>query len=117
MLPFSVAGEYYGLALNSEYVVDEDAIWECFSCPKVVRQSNYDTNWYAILCHHNGKLYEVTHYVHSGNPGWFIVCREVTEDPPGTFTLKSVEVVDIKVEADINPQNITQKLSTMLVFS
>ena len=121
-LPISKLDDSY---YDDEHIsVGVEDIWECLVCPHPVRQSDYEKDWYSILCYHKDRWYEVIRRstVDEGRSiivKCYTVARAVNDGNGrrSGFTIDFETVVDIPKDVEITPENVEKKLTTMLVFS
>lgn len=97
------------------------AMWECHACPATVKQYPDDNCWFSIMAFYGGHWYEVMQ---------MYVCADCKEEPLLSIfkytmyfnendepQIKSEFVMEISEDGHITPENVHQKLATLLVFS
>lgn len=101
----------------------EHSMWECHNCPATVKQYDNDEDWFSILGFWNGHWYEVMQF--------YTLSPYDTTEPPllsiykyTTYRnenkqpcVRSEMVKEWNIDGKITPENIHQKLATLLVFS
>ena len=101
--------------------------WECHHCPATVRQYGTDKDWFSILAFFHGHWYEVMQFYVLDQLETQLTKREpplvsvfkltVYMDGNKKPCVKSEMVVEVNEDAKLTPQNIHQKLATLVVFS
>lgn len=98
------------------------AMWECHACPATVKQYTDDPSWFSILTFFNGHWYEVMQMytpaeIHKEPPLLSIYKYIMYQNDSHNQSIKSEFVLELSIEGNITPQNINQKLATILTFS
>lgn len=100
----------------------DHVMWECHACPATVKQYTDDPSYFAIMTFYNGHWYEVMQmYVpegaHTDPPLLSIYRYTYYVDEFKRNCIKTELALELSIEGNITPQNINQKLATILTFS
>jgi hypothetical protein len=99
------------------------SLWECHNCPSTVRQYTNDPDWYSILAFFNGSWYEVTQIyienpdINKGPSLLAIYKYTIYMDENDKPNIKSDLALELNIDGKITPQNVKEKLATILTFS
>lgn len=98
------------------------SMWECHNCPSTVKQYADDDYWFSIITFYGGHWYEVMQmYVppeeHKEPPLLSIYKYTVYKNSQNQPSVRSELAMEFSIDAQITPQNINQKLATILTFS
>lgn len=114
--PTNGSGGGFFLSTNSGA---SNSSWMCFHCPNVVKFTTPDNN-YSICCFSNNSWYEVTwlrdskkYIIHQYTTELAINAEAASE----YWSYDRKLVLQLDSEENINPGNIKDKLTTILVFS
>lgn len=96
------------------------AMWECHNCPATVKSYNDDEDWFSILSFFNGHWYEVMQfYTDTGKepPLLSIYKYTIIQTDKHNTQVQLILAKEFNLDGKITPQNIKEKLATLLVFS
>lgn len=97
------------------------AIWECLRCPNAVRQIQSQPKWYSLMVYYKESWYELTQTFGSvGGPRLIINRLLFSEGEEGGETrtfMESRRVMELRIDAKLTPDNVENRLPTILVFS
>jgi hypothetical protein len=102
-------------------VLVDHSFWECHHCPRTVKEYDDDDCWFSILGFFNGAWYEVMQSYVCANckeqPLTSVYKYSLYHDAQDKPNLKSVLVFELSEDLKVTPQNVDQKLATILIFS
>lgn len=94
--------------------------WLCYSCPNVVKQFSNNADSFTIMTRLNDSWYEVEQmYTAPGatEPPLLSISKYAFIKEGEKFYAKSEFILELNVDGKITPQNIKDKLATILTFS
>ena len=96
-------------------------MWECHNCPSTVKSYSNDEDWFSILTFYKGHWYEVMQFYteqDSKEPPLLTIYKlTVYQTDTHNTSILSEFITEFNVNGNITPQNIKEKLATLLVFS
>lgn len=93
--------------------------WLCYNCPNAVRQFS-NTDSFTIMVRYNESWYEVEQMYtqeNSKEPPLLSISKCVFYEEEGKYLVKNEFVLELNVDGKITPQNIQDKIATILTFS
>ena len=98
---------------------DEVREWLCYNCPNVVKQRN-NIDSFSIMTRLKDSWYEVEQMYTAPDatePPLLSISKYVFVQEDERFFAKSEFVLELNVDGRITPENVKDKLATILTFS